>query len=172
MWTEPEVAERPEQPYVAIKVLVTMQELGQVVPPLNAEVFDWLAQHGGTPAGPPFWKYNVIDMQRQLEVEAGVAVDQPLRGDDRVLAGVLPAGKYATLLHTGHPMLLIDATVALLEWGNKQGLKWDRSDSPEGERWGARLELYLTDPDDEPDMNKWETELAFRLADDQRTMDG
>jgi hypothetical protein len=29
----------------------------------------------------------------------------------------------------------------------------------------CRLELYKTDPAVEPDMNKWETELAFRLAD-------
>jgi hypothetical protein len=38
------------------------------------------------------------------------------------------------------------------------------SPSPEGERWGGRLEIYLTDPRDEPDMSKWETLLAVRLA--------
>ena len=46
----------------------------------------------------------------------------------------------------------------------RRGLTWDRSDGAEGEQWVARLEFYLTDPDDEPDMNKWETELAFRVA--------
>jgi hypothetical protein len=34
-----------------------------------------------------------------------------------------------------------------------------------GERWGSRLEIYLTDPREESDMSKWETQLAFRLAD-------
>jgi hypothetical protein len=34
-----------------------------------------------------------------------------------------------------------------------------------GERWGCRLESYLTDPRQEPDMSKWVTQLAFRLAD-------
>jgi hypothetical protein len=34
-----------------------------------------------------------------------------------------------------------------------------------GERWGARLENYLTDPSQERDMSKWLTQLAFRLAD-------
>jgi effector-binding domain-containing protein len=164
MWDEPKVVERQPQPYVAIKVLVTMEELGQVVPPLIGEVFDWLAERDAKPAGPPFWKYNVIDMQRQLEIEAGVAVEQALPGDGRVLTGTLPGGSYATLVHTGHPAELIDATAALLDWGNAKGLTWDRSDEAEGERWGARLEYYLTDPGDEPDMNKWETELAFRVA--------
>ena len=46
-----------------------------------------------------------------------------------------------------------------------QGLTWDMSPGEEGERWGARLETYLTDPSEEPDMSKWVTELAFRLAD-------
>src|SRR5688572_7287324 len=101
MWSEPKVVERQPQPYVAIKVLVTMEEIGRVVPPLNGEVFGWLADRGVTLSGPPFWKYNVIDMERQLEIEAGVAVEQPVPGDDRVLAGTLPGGSYATLVHTG-----------------------------------------------------------------------
>ena len=29
----------------------------------------------------------------------------------------------------------------------------------------SRLEIYKTDPAEEPDMSKWETELAFKLAD-------
>jgi hypothetical protein len=33
-----------------------------------------------------------------------------------------------------------------------------------GERWGGRLEIYLTDPSQEPDMSRWQTQLAFRLA--------
>lgn len=164
MWNEPRVVERQPQPYVAIKVLVTMEELGQVVPPLNGEVFEWLADHDAKPSGPPFWKFNVIDMERQLEIEAGVTVEHSLPGDGRVLAGTLPGGSYATLVHTGHPSALIDATAALLDWGNAQGLTWDRSDVAEGERWGARLEFYLTDPAEEPDMDKWETELAFRVV--------
>ncbi len=163
--SEPTLEQRPEQPYAAIKVLVTMAEMGDVVPPLNGEVFGWLTRHGATPAGPPFWKYNVIDMARQLEIEAGVGVEQPITGDDRVIAGILPAGTYATSLHVGHPDGLIDATKDLLDWGAKEGITWDKSDSAEGERWAARLEFYLTNPDDEPDMAKWETQLAFRVAD-------
>lgn len=141
-----------------------MDKLASVVPPLNQEVFGWLAQRGVAPAGPPFWKYNVIDMDRGLEIEAGVAVPSAVDGDGRVLAGTLPQGRYATVLHVGHPSTLMAATAGLLDWGNANGLKWDVEPSPEGERWSCRLELYLTDPREQPDMSKWETELAFRLA--------
>ena len=160
----PEIESRAGQPYVAIKTQVMMEALGAVVPPLNQEVFAWLGQRGAVPSGPPFWKYNVIDMARNLEVEAGVPVAQRLTGDGRVIAGVLPAGRYVTLCHVGAPETLAAATASLLDWAAAKGLVFDMSPSPEGERWGGRLEIYLTDPRDEPDMSKWETLLAVRLA--------
>jgi effector-binding domain-containing protein len=161
----PEVVDWPDRPYVAIPAHVTMATIGTVVPPLNGEVFRWLAERGAGAAGPPFWKYNVIDMDRELEIEAGVTVPQPLAGDGRVVAGTLPAGRYATLTYVGHPSELAGATQALLDWAAGQGLAWDMSPGEGGERWASRLEIYLTDPSQEPDMSKWVTQLAFRLAD-------
>jgi effector-binding domain-containing protein len=165
MTSEPEIVTRPEQPYAAIGVQVTMAELGAVVPPLNREVFAWLGERGTPPAGAPFWKYNVIDMASKLEIEAGVPVAAAVAGDDRVISGVLPAGRYATLTHVGHPSELVAATKALLDWAAEQGLTWDVTPGEDGERWACRLETYLTDPGQQPDMSKWVTQLAFKLAD-------
>ena len=39
------------------------------------------------------------------------------------------------------------------------------SESGDGERWAARVEEYLTDPISQPDMDKWQTNLFFKLAD-------
>src|SRR5260370_41886372 len=64
-----------------------------------------------------------------------------------------------------HPSELVEATKALLDWAAGRGLTWDMSPDAAGERWGSRLEIYLTDPREEPDMSKWVTQLAFRLAD-------
>ena len=71
----------------------------------------------------------------------------------------------ATLRYTGHPAALADAVAYLLKWAAGEGLTWDMTNAEGGERWAARLEIYETDPADEPDMNKWTTQLAFRLAD-------
>ena len=79
-----------------------MAELGQAVP-LAGEVFDWLGQRGIAPAGPPFWRYLTIEMPDRLEIECGVTVGATIPGDDRVLAGELPAGRYATVLHDRSP---------------------------------------------------------------------
>lgn len=164
MPTDPAIIERAEQPYVGITRVVTMQTMPHVADRLP-DVFAWLAARGVAPAGPPFFKYNRIDMAADLEVEVGVPVDAGQMGDDVVVAGTLPAGRYVTATHIGHPDGLLEATSALLQWGEQQGMTWDRSDSPRGEIWSCRLEIYHTDPAEEPDMNKWETALAFKLSD-------
>lgn len=164
MPTEPRIVQRADQPYVAIKRLVTMQTIPEIADRLP-EVFAWLRTHGATSAGAPFLKYNVIDMERQLEMEAGVPVAAAVEADGQVLFGVLPAGRYATLTHVDHPAGLVDVTATMLTWAAEQGLQWDMSETHNGQRWGCRLELYKTDPAEEPNLEKWETELAFRLAD-------
>jgi effector-binding domain-containing protein len=163
MSSAPEIVTRAEQPYVAVRARVTMTEIAAFARRLG-EVFGWLDGHGLAPAGPPFFKYNVIDMARELEMEAGVPVAAAVTGDDRVVAGVLPAGRYATLTHVGHPSELMAATKALLDWAAEQGLTWDVTPSADGDLWACRLENYLTDPSQEPDMSKWVTQLAFKLA--------
>ena len=40
------------------------------------------------------------------------------------------------------------------------------AETPDGDRFGSRLELYLTDPVEEPDPANWRTEVAYRLADE------
>ena len=160
----PEIVTRAEQPYVAIRGHVTMAEIGPFAV-RTGEVFGWLGARGLAPAGPPFLKYNVIDMMRQLELDNGVPVGAPVEVDGDMIAGVIPAGRYATVTHVGHPSELMGATGALLDWAAGQGLTWDVSPDAGGERWGSRVEFYLTDPREQPDMSKWATELAFRLAD-------
>lgn len=163
MSSAPEIVTRAEQPYVAVRARVTMTEIAAFARRLG-EVFGWLDGHGLVPAGPPFFKYNVIDMARELEMEAGVPVAAAVTGDDRVVAGVLPAGRYATLTHVGHPSELMAATKALLDWAAEQGLTWDVTPGADGDRWACRLESYLTDPSQEPDMSKWVTQLAYKLV--------
>jgi effector-binding domain-containing protein len=104
-------------------------------------------------------------MERELIVEAGVPVAEPIAGDGTVEPGVLPAGRYVSLTHLGHPDELIAVTAHLLGWADDAGLVFDQHPSPAGDVWGSRLELYLTDPAEEPDMARWTTQLLFKLAD-------
>ena len=162
--TEPSVIERAPQPYISVPRTVTMATLPSAADEIPG-LLAWLATHGTEPAGPPFIKYNVIDMARELQVEAGVPVAAPVAGDDRVRAGLLPGGRYAAVTHVGPYDQLVPAVRRLLDWAQGQGLTWDKQDTPDGERWGCRLEIYPVNPAEQPDPGKWETELVFRLAD-------
>lgn len=158
------VVDLPQQPYVFVRRTVTMNTMHEVADRLP-EVFNHLVTSGVTMTDAPFFRYLLIDMPNRLEVEAGVPVSgtEGLALPAGMEAGLLPAGHYATYLHRGHPDGLVEATAALLDWAHRDGRDWDVVPGTDGERWGCRLERYLTDPRVEPDMNRWETELAFRL---------
>ena len=161
---EPTVITRGEQPYVGIRRTVTMRSIPEIADQVPV-LAGWLGQRGIAPAGAPFLRYLVIDMDRELVVEAGFPVAAPVEGDGEVFPGVLPAGRYVSAVHVGHPSGLYDATTELNAWADAQGLRWDVEQTPAGDSFACRLECFLTDPRVQPDMDKWETELVFKLAD-------
>jgi effector-binding domain-containing protein len=160
----PEITQRSAQPYAGIRATVAWGGLGAVADRIP-EIFGWLGARGIAPAGPPFFRYYVVDMEGQLEVEAGVPVATAIEDDGDIRAGTLPAGQFAVTTHTGAPDTLVAATAELLAWAQERGLTWDVSSTGAVERWGCRVEFYLTNPAEQPDLTKWQTQLAFRLAD-------
>ena len=159
--SEPAVIERPAVPYLGIGVRAPLSRLGEVLPPLFPEVFRWLGEHGIVPAGAPFVRYLTVDMDADLEMEVGVPVaeDAAAHADSRVRRGVLPAGRYAALVQIGPPDQAAVGNAALQNWMDQQHL----TPKVDGGRWGARLEFSLLSPDEQPDVNLWETEIACLL---------
>lgn len=162
MITTPKVEQRAEQQYVGIRSRVPMSDLGRFIPQSLDQVFPWLGTQGIEPDGPPFIRYHVIDMAGLMDVEVGVPVAGAVQGDDQIKPGVIPAGRYASLIYTGIDG--IPANGVLLDWGKQQGLTWDQWDDPHGDAFRSRVEFFLTEPDEEPDQGKWETEVMIKLA--------
>ncbi len=158
---EPKIDERTEQHYLGIRIQAPYNgmfgHINKQFPRLNK----WLKQHNITPAGAPFLRYHVIDMSGEMDIEAGVLVATPLPGDDLVKPGILPAGRYASLIYVG---LGLAANKALLAWIGSNNLRLDRWAAPKGDASGCRYEAYLTDPKIEPRKKHWEIELAMKLA--------
>lgn len=138
MDVEPVIAQRAAVPYAGISAWLPMQAVGSLADRIP-ELFGWLAARGTGPAGPPFFRYHVIDMERQLLVEAGVPVAFAVEDDGEVRAGTLPAGRFAVMQHTGAPETLVAATSALLAWGGERGVVWDVSQTDAGEVPAGRL---------------------------------
>ena len=93
--------------------------MAEALPPLSDQVFEWLSTRGGRPAGPPFWRYRVINMAALLDIEVGVATTDLVEPEGEVVTGMLPAGRYASVEHTGHPDSLMAATRELLDWASR-----------------------------------------------------
>jgi effector-binding domain-containing protein len=163
MLTEPKVEERAEQPYMGIRASVPMDGIAAFIDESFPKVFAHVASNGASPAGAPFVRFNLIDMDGELEMETCIPVADPLAGSDPIFAGTLPGGSYATLIHTGPYEALIEANEALQRWAEERGLEFSMEETPQGDRFDGRVEVYLTDPS-ETDPEKLETEVAYLLA--------
>jgi hypothetical protein len=143
-----------------------MQTFGDIADRLPA-LLQHLGALGSEPQGPPFFRYDVIDRERALVVEAGVTIpaDHPAIESDEFFASTLPGGRYVAVTHVGHPEQLVDVTGDLLGWAAEREGAWDVRCSEAETVWGCRLELPKIDPSVEADWNHFETELKFRLAD-------
>jgi effector-binding domain-containing protein len=155
--SEPQIEQRAAQPYAALSATVTMQNFAGAIDRGFPDLFGWLGAHGLAPAGAPFIRYVRVEMDGELEVEFGAPVAGDPPADERVHAGVIPAGRYVTLLHTGHYDELVAANARLQEWARERGIGW----AMDGDRWRGRFEHYFTDPRQEPDPSRRQTGVAY-----------
>lgn len=165
MLTLPEIVERPAQSYAYVTYTVPMNAMQKPANEGFPQVFSHLQKHGITPLGPAFYNYRRIDMAGTLDVEAGVAVDASGPEAGNVRFGTLPGGKFVTLTWNGHPDKLMTVTGMLIGWLKESGTRLDVEEKADGDHFACRLELYESDPTEVPDMDKWVTTLAFKLAD-------
>ncbi|MBP8001636.1 MAG: GyrI-like domain-containing protein [Chloroflexi bacterium] len=161
--TSPQIDYRAEKPYVGIRTQTPMKGMFKVIDKLFKEMNVWLKKQGVKSAGPPFLRYHVIDMAGEMDIEVGMPVAAALPVNGRVTNGVLPAGRYASLVYVGNGYT---GNKTLVEWAKANGIAWDRWDDAKGDAFRSRYETYLTDPAIEPRKTKWEVEVAIKLADE------
>src|ERR1700750_2568928 len=99
---KPKIDERAEVQYMGIRRQTQFKGMFSVVTKLFKEINAWAKKQGIEPAGPPFLRYHVIDMEGEMDIEVGVPVAAPLKGDGRVNPGTLPGGRYASLIFVGN----------------------------------------------------------------------
>lgn len=163
MLTLPRIVDRDETHYAAVAAEVHMP-FGEAIGPLMGEAAGYLGSAGVKGFGPAVFKYNVIDMPR-LEVELGFVTLGPVAGNKRVKAGVLPAGRYVTTTYFGHYDNLESVTAVVIGWARQKGIEWDSTSTGSGERFVSRVEIYPNGPDDEPNSEKWETQIYIKVKD-------
>ena len=158
---KPKIDTRPQTVYMGIRTIAPFKGMFKVVNRISDELNAWVDEQGIKTAGPPFLRYHVIDMRGFMDIEFGFPVRKALSDDGQVKAGVLPAGRYASLIYSGGG---ISGNRALIEWVRAQGLEFDRWDTEQGDNFRSRYETYLTDPKVEPRKSRWQIEVAIKLA--------
>jgi effector-binding domain-containing protein len=161
--TIPRIIERPAQAYVGIPAELTLAEVAKAVDGKFPRLFAWLAERRIDPCGAPFLRYYRIDMAKTLDVEFGVPVALPIEAAGEARSGTLPAGSYAVLIHEGPYDGLVSVNAALIDWAKHRDIALDSTPTPAGERFACRLETYLTDPRQESNSAKWQSEVAIKL---------
>jgi hypothetical protein len=162
MVESPRVEERPEIPYVGIRVITPFRGMLAVRDRLLAEAHAEIKEAGIATIGYGFLRLHVIDMDGPMDLEAGyftagaAHIDHP-----RIRPGSMAAGRYATMRYQDHARR---ANQALQDWALDHGLALDCRTVPEGDEFACRYEAFWTDPSVEPRKTKWKVELSILLA--------
>jgi effector-binding domain-containing protein len=156
----PRVETRAQLPTLGIREVVPFRTMLANRDRLLAELVAWVAEHDADLTGPFFLRLHVVDMTGAMDIEVGVIGTAP-RTDGRVSSSLLPAGRYAVLDYRNTSL---PANRLLHKWIREHGLATDSHDSPNGEAFAARCEIYLTDPRTERKKTRWVVQLAFLLS--------
>jgi effector-binding domain-containing protein len=135
-----------------IRRTVPMAELGGFYDEAFRTLVETLTRQGIAPAGPAFGLYHGAPTDR-ADVEAGFATAGPVEADGDVVAGSLPAGRVARLVHRGAYDTLVGSWERLHSWVVSQGLQ------PGPLMW----ELYVTEPTPDADPAALLTELNLQV---------
>jgi effector-binding domain-containing protein len=114
------------------------------------KLFAAIGRAGAIPAGPVFSRYFEFGAEA-VDFECGVAVTAPFTGEGEVAAGELGGGEAAVGVHVGPYDTLHETYSAMQTWIVSQERR------PSSFMW----EVYLTDPEQEPDPARWQTEIYW-----------
>lgn len=160
---EPRVVERAAQPYVAIRRQVDIP-FGTIATKTMKQVAKAIKAQGIQGTGAAIFKYNIVVMPA-LEIEFGYETETLQTTSGELMAGTLPAGRYAELRFVGPYSRLYKVNGALIDWSRAQGLEFDMHTEADGDHFASRVEFYPNGPEDEPDRNKLITIASIRLKD-------
>jgi effector-binding domain-containing protein len=143
-----EVVGRPRtrQQTAVVDGTLSVAEIGPWLARSYSTIAQLLARQGCAPTGPPFARYHLREDGR-FAIEAGFPIDAPVDADGDMRPSSLPGGSVAETLHVGPYEDMTPGYNSLLAWVTLHGAE------PVGDPW----EIYLTDPEAEPDPKEWRT---------------
>jgi len=137
----------------------TCDKVGDVMGVIFPEVQKYIEDNKYECTGPPYAKYYLWDQKvNKFIMEAGLPVKSKGKGKDvnhdkRIFFVSYPKMKVATASHFGAYETLYFSYQEIEKYIKDKKLK------QKGEPW----EIYITDPEKEPDVSKWETQIFYPI---------
>lgn len=150
MTYEIEQGRRARQPYLACRMTVPVDEMGQAMGEVFQRLYESLARECVPRAGEPWARFLAVGSEEvEFEVAAPTAVE--LEAPAGTIAGTMPACAFIATLHVGPYDAAAGAYTALAT------ALAERELLVAGTPW----EVYLTDPMTEPDPAKFRTMIYY-----------
>lgn len=146
-----ELEDKPAQPTITIRTRTAVENLPQVLGQAYESIIDYLSQIGVQPSGAPYVGFFNMDMQ-DLDIECGLPILQPVKGNNEIKPGEIPAGKQVSCLYKGPYSQIEPAYNAIMEWVPANGYT----------STGVCYEFYLNNPAETPE-NELLTKIIFML---------
>lgn len=151
--TEIRMTEHQAQMTAVVRERVPVRDLPQFFGRALSKAMSAVQAQGRHPVGPPFSLYHGMPTD-SVDVEAGFPVDGPITAVDGVTPSSLPAGRVVEATHVGPYDTLPQTYEEIVGHLKEQGL------TPSSDMW----EVYLSDPEQEPDPATWRTQIFWPVA--------
>nr|WP_321354225.1 SRPBCC family protein [uncultured Draconibacterium sp.] len=139
-----------EMTYAGIRETVPFIEVSREMSEMYSEISKFLAQKEIEMAGMPFAMYHLMD-EENIDLECGIPIDADVEGNRTVKVATFPTTTCACLDFYGDYSNLQEGHIALQKWVEAHGFNLA----------SAPMEIYLTDPQQEPDPAKWLTRICY-----------
>ena len=157
------IEEKEERTYLGIRLETPFEGMFAVVSNALKELRKWCKANSLPEQGPYFLRYYHCDMRSLMDIEVGVFVSVDHAGEGRIKPGIIPKGKYATLIYRGNGLR---GNQALMKWAVDHNVQFDPLVVGTKESYVSRYEAYLTDYRVESRKLLWDVELSIKLAED------
>jgi effector-binding domain-containing protein len=147
------LVERAQQPTAVVRSTIAVTDIPKFLGHAYEAVMQVLASQGITPAGAPF-AYYMGAPTTTVELEAGFPIAVACAAQGEMVPSELPGGTIASGTHFGPYETMVDTYEQLTTWIAEHGLV------PGDSMW----EIYLSDPQQEPDSTKWRTQIFWPVT--------
>lgn len=141
------------QPTLSLRLRVSPRALSSALGEAFGAIYKHATGVGAVISGPPYCRYHGMG-EGEFDIEAGMPVLRMVGGVGDISPGALPGGLMATVWHLGPYEALGDTHEALAAWAGEQGYTFA----------GGPWEVYVTDPGEEPDPQRWKTRIYLPLG--------